>query len=346
MRTILKACFLSLLAWTILLPVSISNVNAAESPDWTRYPLIAHAMGGIDGVDYTNSLQAYVQNYDKGQRVFEIDLMLTEDGQLAARHDWMGYLAQKFEQDIPENKLDEPLTMSEFKSYKILEKYTPLSFHDVARILNRHPDVYFITDTKETDPELVKKQFTLIRDAANRVNPAILDRLIPEIYSPEMMETVKEIIPFNNVIFSSYLTSMEPDQIVDYVKDNGIRVVAMPVERVTDDFIADLSKAGAVAYVHSVNEAAEVKRLMDVGVHGVYTDFLSYKDLGIDPAPLHAAAGTEAGANGEVQQLAAGNTPLGASAEASPGGQEVARAPGKNAWETIKSIFTGIFSVI
>ncbi|MCR8634017.1 phosphatidylinositol-specific phospholipase C/glycerophosphodiester phosphodiesterase family protein [Paenibacillus radicis (ex Xue et al. 2023)] len=352
MRNILIACLSILLSATLWLPGKMTTAYAADPPEWTRYPLIAHALGGIDGIDYTNSLQAFTQNYDKGQRVFEIDLSLTEDGKLAARHDWMGYLAQKFEQDIPENKLDEPLTLKEFKSYKILEKYTPLSFNDVVRILNKHPDVYFITDTKETDPKLVKQQFTLIRDTANKVDPAILDRVIPEIYSPEMMETVKEIVPFKNVIFSIYLSAMEPDEVVNFVKNNGIRVVAMPTERVTDGFIAALTKAGVVTYAHSINDTAEVKQLMDLGVHGVYTDFLTYADLGINPTPLHSAALADANADIKSQDSKLNASILQPAVTAAviteplANGQTIAQAPQKSAWETLKSLWTELISTI
>ncbi|PZE22093.1 phosphatidylinositol-specific phospholipase C/glycerophosphodiester phosphodiesterase family protein [Paenibacillus xerothermodurans] len=337
MKRILKACFSLVLAAGMLVSAGTTGSAADASPEWTRYPLIAHALGGIDGVDYTNSRQAFTRNYDKGHRVFEIDLSLTEDGQLVGRHDWMRYLAQKLDQEIPQEKLDEPLTLREFKSYKILDKYTPLSFKDVAQILHEHPDVYFITDTKETDPELVKQQFTIIRDTVEQVDPAILDRLIPEIYTPQMMDTVKGIIPFKNVIFSLYLTEMTPDEIVRYVQNNQIRVVAMPPERAQKQFLQDLNNVGAVNYVHSINEAAEVKRLMDNGVHGVYTDFLSYQDLGIDPTPLYAAAAKAANdsSGNEVQKLDAGTADAGSSPET----QDIATGAPPTVWDRLKGLF-------
>jgi glycerophosphoryl diester phosphodiesterase len=332
MKRILKSCLPFVLAAGLVFPFS-PGVSAAEAtPEWTRYPLIAHALGGIDGVDYTNSLQAFAQNYDKGQRVFEMDLLLTEDGQLAGRHDWQSYLSDKLKQPIPQDKQDEPLTMKEFKSYKILDKYTPLSFNDVARILKKHPDVYFITDTKETDPELIKQQFTIIRDTANKVDPTILDRLIPEIYTPEMMDLVKGIIPFKNVIFSIYLSPLLPDEIVKYVQENQIRVVAMPAERVEDKFIADLNNVGAVSYVHSLNKVNDVRQMLAKGVHGVYTDFLSYKDMGIDPTPLYAAGKPAKDKKAEAQIAAA----------ASLNNQNVAQAAPTGIWDKLKNIFTGM----
>ncbi|WP_240420521.1 phosphatidylinositol-specific phospholipase C/glycerophosphodiester phosphodiesterase family protein [Paenibacillus periandrae] len=344
-RLLKKAC----IPFTLLLSILISSQAIPATPaiaaepavndDWTRFPLIAHALGGIDGVDYTNSLEAFQTNYDKGQRLFEVDFSITKDGLLAARHDWMGYLATKFEQDIPANKLEEPLTLKEFKSYKILENYTPLSFADVARLSKKYPDVYFITDTKETDPELVKQQFTVIRDTANRIDPTILDRFIPEIYSPEMLDIVRDIIPFKHVIFSLYLTSMEPAEVVQYVKEHDVHVVAMPEERATKSFIKDLNDIGVVTYVHSLNKVKDVKKLMRMGVHGVYTDFLSYKDLGIDEAPLIAAGQTDA------QQSAANLTtqaPSLTTAAADTVTGQTTAAP--TTWEKIKLLLGQLFN--
>ncbi|WP_426451849.1 phosphatidylinositol-specific phospholipase C/glycerophosphodiester phosphodiesterase family protein [Paenibacillus sp. S-38] len=288
MNRILKKAASMLLAGACLFTLHAQGTSAAEptQPDWTKYSLIAHAMGGIDGVDYTNSLEAFKENYAKGQRVFEADFSLTEDGQLAARHDWLPYLADKFKQDIPKDKLDTPLTMAEFKSYPILRKYTPLSIEDVAYLLKLYPDVYLITDTKETDPRTVQQQFTLIRDAVNKVDPKLVDRIVPELYSPSMIQQVRSIIPFPNYIYSLYLSELTPEEITEYVTTHGIRVVAMPTERATPEFIAALKEAGAVAYVHSLNKPDEVKEYLDMGVNGVYTDFLTYSDIGATTAPL------------------------------------------------------------
>ena len=44
--------------------------------------MICHAMGGIDGNDYSNSLEAFKHNYAKGHRYFEVDFQYTSDGKV------------------------------------------------------------------------------------------------------------------------------------------------------------------------------------------------------------------------------------------------------------------------
>lgn len=45
---------------------------------WYTYHSIAHAMGGLDGKDYLNSIDGFYPAYQKGYRVFEMDILLTK----------------------------------------------------------------------------------------------------------------------------------------------------------------------------------------------------------------------------------------------------------------------------
>ena len=47
---------------------------------WYTYHSIAHAMGGLDGKDYLNSIDGFYPAYQKGYRVFEMDILLNGVG--------------------------------------------------------------------------------------------------------------------------------------------------------------------------------------------------------------------------------------------------------------------------
>jgi glycerophosphoryl diester phosphodiesterase len=51
-------------------------------------PVVLHGFGYIDGHMVTNSIEAFLTNYDRGFRVFEVNLQMTSDDRLIARHDW------------------------------------------------------------------------------------------------------------------------------------------------------------------------------------------------------------------------------------------------------------------
>lgn len=254
-----------------------ANIKAtpAESTGWSSNRLIAHALGGINTDTYTNSYEAFLLNYQKGHRLFEADLMLTSDGHLVARHDWFAYL----QPSLPPDKRNMPLTLKEFKQYAIYDRYTPLDFHDIARLMQQDPEICLVTDTKETDPELIAKQFNIIKSVAEQVDPCILDRIIPEIYNPEMFRIVKSIYPFKHCFYSIYLTDSSDTEVVKFVLQNEIPAVAMPAERATRSFLRLLNVNGIPAYVFTLNTAREMNKYRKIGVYGFYTDFVTYSDL-------------------------------------------------------------------
>ena len=52
-------------------PLIITSIPGELIEDWNHtYRVMAHALGGIDNYDYTNSLEAFYQNYNAGTRLF------------------------------------------------------------------------------------------------------------------------------------------------------------------------------------------------------------------------------------------------------------------------------------
>ena len=116
-------------------------------------------MGSIGEQPYTNAYEAMVVNYEKGTRVFEIDLMLTEDRKVVARHDGgMHSLGQK--EKLPEDKQAARLSHEEFINTPILEQYQPMDIEGIMDMMERHPDIYIVTDTKEQEDQDIQHLFT------------------------------------------------------------------------------------------------------------------------------------------------------------------------------------------
>lgn len=66
---------------------ALSFIINAYSIDYDGH-FIAHSGGEIDGITYTNSLEALNYSYDKGFRYFELDLVEDVYGNVLAAHDW------------------------------------------------------------------------------------------------------------------------------------------------------------------------------------------------------------------------------------------------------------------
>lgn len=248
----------------------------AMGPEWTqKHRLIAHAMGEIGGKTYTNSLEAFNQNYKKGFRVFEVDLILTADNYLVARHDWTADLYKMLEQQDPTGKSGKPLTLEEFKSMKINQYYTPVDFVQIVKLMQKYEDLYIVTDTKEISNNVISN----LVDTVKKINPRILDRVVIQIYNERDLQTVKSIYDFKSIIYTLYMTNASDKSVVDFARKNGIGVITMADSRFSWRFVDKLTSLGIVSYVHTINSLEKAQELQRRGVYGFYTDSLLPADL-------------------------------------------------------------------
>lgn len=242
-------------------------------------PLVAHALGEVDGKIETNSKEAFIASWGNGFRVLEVDFTYTSDGILVARHD--------FEEDGSYYRLEQELNQSlvmdknTYENSKIIYEQTPLTAVDLMGLMVEYPDVYLITDTKDTDKETVQKQFNDLKKIAEAMEqPQILERIIPQIYNEEMYDWVKEIYPFQEWIYTLYL-NYYPDypEIADFCEGKGIGTVTIQYSRVTKEVLDTLHEKGIKVYTHTINRYKQFKELLDLGVDGIYTDRIKPYEL-------------------------------------------------------------------
>lgn len=170
------------------------------------------------------------------------------------------------------------LTHDEVMNSPVLELYSPLDIEKIVNLMEIYPDTYIVTDTKELEPQQVTKQFQLIVEAARKKDPALLERIVPQIYNRDMLEVVKQVYDFPEIIYTLYQTEDSDEVVIEFVKQTGVDIT-MPTTRATKSFVHNLKKAGARVYVHTVNDEQEIVELSRLGVNGFYTDFVPENDL-------------------------------------------------------------------
>ncbi|AIQ61200.1 phosphatidylinositol-specific phospholipase C/glycerophosphodiester phosphodiesterase family protein [Paenibacillus borealis] len=267
-------------AIALLLVLTLGGKEKQPATGFAAHRVVAHAMGGIHNYTYTNTLDAFIANYEQGTRVFEADLLLTSDDKLVARHEWTANMSKLLGQQsvLPAAKQGTVLNYEDVMSSPVLELYSPLDIDKIMDLMVIYPDAYIVTDTKELEPELVTKQFQLIVEAAEKKDPALLQRIVPQIYSRDMLEVVNKVYAFPEVIFTLYQTQDSDEVVIDFASQTGVDIT-MPTVRATKSFVRKLKNAGARVYVHTVNDDKEISELSRMGVDGFYTDFVSEDDL-------------------------------------------------------------------
>ena len=200
---------------------------------------------------------------------------MTNDNVMVARHDWNDYLYMQLEQE-PKNENYEPLSEEEFKSMKINNKYTPITFEEILNIMLDKKDMYIVLDTKSTEVEEIINQYTWIIEKVKSINPKLLNRIIPQIYNREMLDIININHTFKNVFYTLYLDYVSNENIVEFVKNNESVIAIIVSElRYDTELIDRLNETGVSSYVHTINDMEIGNKYFNEGVSGLYTDFLN-----------------------------------------------------------------------
>ena len=167
----------------------------------SKSKIIAHGMGVAPGQEAgstpLNCLEGFEAQYAAGVRVFEVDLRLTRDGKVVLRHDWWH---SDWQEGISWTLIP---TREDFVSKSILGKYTPLSFQDLLRLMERYPDICIITDTKFTDSDVFSIQFdSMMEDARELGLTYLFGRIVIQFYSENMCVALNNIYAYPHYIYT------------------------------------------------------------------------------------------------------------------------------------------------
>jgi glycerophosphoryl diester phosphodiesterase len=265
------------IGFTRSIPLRPESVRDEFDP----YGFVAHAMGGIDGHGYTNTLEAFQYNYDRGYRVFEADQVVLADGTVVVAHDGT-------EKSYGLSKPFKDATWADLEGHKFMGKYTILRAQDLIALLKQYTDAYVILDLKY---EGVRAYTTYVRLAGR--DPAIVERLMPHVADPATLAAMRKAYPVQNYVVALYRTQaygrMDNAELLDWVRRERVPAVMMwfgvrnrsislaanngERRRYEASFVSSLKSLGAVPYVHTVNDKALAQSLWDRRI-GLYSDAL------------------------------------------------------------------------
>jgi glycerophosphoryl diester phosphodiesterase len=269
-----KICLLALLAAVIVLAVIIgSNLVRQQNDKWSEHTTVAHAGGRIDGHYYSNCVDAILVNYENGQRTFEIDFAVTSDNKLVGKHDW-DYVVQEG------NSAGEVWSEEQFLSVPIFGQYEPLSFARLCELMDEYPDIWIVTDTKDTDKENVQNEFKIMVETAKELGlRSVLDRFVVQIYDEEMYSYVREVYPFKSWMYTLYMFFGGDEETftecVRFCYANNIGNIATWNYFVTPELIEIADEYGIAYYAHTEDDVENAKLMIEEGLSGIYTNIIT-----------------------------------------------------------------------
>lgn len=267
---------------TLLIIVSGLLYKHGQNKPFDSYKIIAHGLGGLPNEKrVTNSIEAFKENYKKGTRVFEVDLIETSDGYLVARHDWLSYLYDMLEQTQPVEGEECVLTLEEFKEMLINKYYQPATLDDLLDLMIEYPDIYLVTDTKTTTSEDTSRVFQKIVSAVEGKNSNLLKRIYPQIYNQDSYYALKKVYPFENILYTVYYETATKEEILNFSIKENIKGIVMPDYFYTPEYASEIKAAGIDVYVHTINNLDEIENYLSESVTGVYSDYVAESHIGM-----------------------------------------------------------------
>ena len=252
----------------------VVKLNVVKLKPTEQQYMISHAMGGIDGYNYSNCLEGFQENYDEGHRIFEVDLRYTSDGKLVLWHDWDRPFCSKY------RKGKKP-TYKQFMNSRIYDRYTPMDLEALLTLMAEYPDIRIVTDSKYTKTSTVKKQFKTIVSTARELGvSSVLDRLVVEIYTKDMFDVVDGVYHFKEYMMTLYKvfdkapSTSKLKSMASFCERKGIATIAMYADWWRSKYAGVIKAYGLDIALYTVNDAQDASEYFDEGVNALFTDFL------------------------------------------------------------------------
>jgi len=214
---------------------------------------IAHGLGPkLYGGD--NTLKTLEMGFERGFRVFEVDLSLTADNHLVCYHGGE-------ERDI------DAITYADYRRIVLREGKSPCHFSDIVHYARLHPEVRFILDVKNRFYDA----YTIIRREIG--DKKLGKSFIPQIYDFEQLPSIRKGNFFAGEIFTSYRSSLTTTQMFSTAQKYDVRVLTLTLPRFFE--LKGRTHEPLSIFTHPVNDpfvAAEVRKY---GARGIYTSYLT-----------------------------------------------------------------------
>jgi phosphoglycerol transferase MdoB-like AlkP superfamily enzyme/glycerophosphoryl diester phosphodiesterase len=231
--------------------------NCINSSCISMPEFIAHAGGGIQGLTYTNSLEALDKNYAGGFRYFEVDLSWSRDDQLVLIHDWDQSYKNLF------NRQDGPPTALYFKNLKMNDGLTQMTLDDLFQWLDHHPDAKIVTDVKERNIDALK--FLSQSD--------YMDDFVVQVYNESEISSAIDL-GCQDIILTLYNVDYDNAKVLQIADNYALFGITMTKERaLEEDLLKKLQEKGISTFIHTINDPQEITDLKALGADGFYTDF-------------------------------------------------------------------------
>lgn len=260
-------------------PVSAASKGNLLSPD--RILTVAHR--GASGYVPEHTILSYETAQKMQADYIELDLQMTKDGKLIVMHDekldrttnGTGWVKDHTLADI--KKLDAGSWFNEAYPEKAKPKYAGLKVPTLDEVLNRfgkHANYYIETKSPDTYPGMEEKLIASLQKHKLLGKHTKPGQVIIQSFSKESLVKIHQLqpnLPTVQLLEAKQMASMtdaDLEEIKTYAVGAGPDYKALNAENVSM-----IRSHGLLLHPYTVNTEADMRRLLDWGVTGVFTNY-------------------------------------------------------------------------
>lgn|GEM_PF-3489223 len=245
--------------------------NAGESETEIDAERIVHGGGTLWEVDSmgvyrafsgSNSREGLMRCAENGADFVELDFSMTADGELVCIHGWNREYIRGITEGVP-------LALDAFRQSRIYGCFTPMTAADAAEILEGS-GMTLVADIKGEFEDCAVRLAEVFSD--------LRDAVVVQIFSEEQYEMAAEL-GFCRIAYTLYRLDwdekLNADAHISFARENPLEWIAFSEELLSNGlFLEKMLSSGVPLYVHTVNDEKTVQYLLDIGITGVYTDYI------------------------------------------------------------------------
>lgn len=252
------------LALFVLLWASACGTTRAGLGE-VRPVVVAHR--GFSHVAPENTLIAYQRAIDAGAALAECDVHLSADGELVLMHDTSLERTTGLKRDVGDLSLSElrELEASRWFCGDLDDEPIP-TLREALDLVRGH--LRFIIELK--GKHTAKPVVDLLLEKGIRAEEVIIFSF--------QREEVSEAVRLNPELYAAYLIHEAPEEPekraeeLDFAMNSDCSGVGLKHTRIDADFLAMARARGLDVFVYTMNEEAEIRAMITLGVDGVITD--------------------------------------------------------------------------
>lgn len=256
--------------------------SGQESTTAVCDPVLNISHRGASGYAPEHTIASYQLGQEKGGDFIEIDLQITEDGTLVAMHDAdvarttssAGLVSDFTFEEVKEldvgswfNVENPNIAQPAFASLRIP------SLNEIIENFGTDANYYIETKDPEENPQMVEALIDTL-NAYDLIGSDAKGKVIIQSFSADSLKEVKKLAPSIPLV---QLISTQGSLIMSDEKLKQIKEYAYGIgpkyDSLTEKFVEQVRNAGLEIHPYTVNNKEDMKKLIQWGVTGMFTNY-------------------------------------------------------------------------